>query len=114
MAQQAIPASPRQLITLYRAVCDAEYDDFHRTGKLNVIPGSLEGKWFAELETDAASWGRLFFRHTGVPHDRIVQVKVARDVADGFFRIELLDGIGPARFMTIDDFNAVVRSESAE
>lgn len=102
------------LLTLYRAVCDAEFHDFNQSGKLKVVPGSLEGKWFAELAADAAAWGRLFFRHTAVPHDRIIQVQVAKNVADRFFRIEMLDGIGPARFLAVDDFDTVVRPESGE
>ena len=42
---------------LYRAVSVAESEQVLRSGKLEIIPGSLEGKWFAESLEDARALG---------------------------------------------------------
>jgi hypothetical protein len=65
------------------------------------VPGSLQGKWFAEPPEDAAAWGVLFERWTNLPQRRIVEVEIDGTVADPLFRLENLDDIGPARFATL-------------
>jgi len=55
----------------------------------------MEGKWFAERMEDAIKWGKLL---EGGGSFYIVELEVASIIADGFFRIEHLDGIGPARY----------------
>ena len=49
-----------------------------------------------------------------VPQDRIVEVEFPRDVADKFFRLALLDGIGPARFVTVAELQHAVAVREAK
>jgi hypothetical protein len=88
-------------VILYRVMCEAEFQRIIKTGRFGVVPGSLQGKWFAERPEDAAAWGVLFETWSDVPHRRIVKVDVSMTVADRFFRLENLDDIGPARFATL-------------
>ena len=94
-------------MTLYRVVSDAEYRQIMRTGRFEVIPGSLEGKWFAENLADARAWGASFSGISGIPHDKIVVASVPNAEAVGLFRIAHLDNIGPARFATVDELVSV-------
>ena len=84
-----------ETVTLYRAVCELEYQQLIRTGKLAVVPSSLEGKFFAESAADAAQWGE---RLEGAGNYRIVEVEFSTSVAENLLRWEQLDGIGPARY----------------
>jgi hypothetical protein len=100
-------------IILYRAVCDAEFDHALATRRLSVIGGSLEGKWLAEAIGDAEKWGIALTSLGRVPQDRILAIEFPRDVADQFFRLPMLDGIGPARFATIGDLAHVLHVSEA-
>jgi hypothetical protein len=80
---------------LFRAISMAEYHDLFSSEEFRAGRNSMEGKWFAERVEDAIAWGRLL--ETG-GNFYIVELEVASIIADGFFRLEHLDGIGPARF----------------
>ena len=95
------------IVKLYRAVSGAELAQTLSTG-LAVVANSLEGKWFAESISDAEQWGTALTRLGGIPQHRIIEVVFPSDVADRFFRLPMLDGIGPARFATPDDFEHVI------
>jgi hypothetical protein len=82
------------IVTLYRAVSEGEFQQLMRTGKVEAIPSSLEGKFFAESAEDAAQWGEML---EGASHSRIVEVALPASVAKSLLRWETLDGIGPAR-----------------
>ena len=84
-----------ETITLYRAVSEGEFQQLMRTGKFEVVPSSLEGKFFAESAEDAAQWGEML---EGASHYRIVEIALPASVAQGLMRWEKLDGIGPARY----------------
>ena len=43
-----------EIVTLYRAVSEGEFQQLMRTGKFEATPSSLEGKFFAESAEDAA------------------------------------------------------------
>jgi hypothetical protein len=43
-----------EIVTLYRAVSEGEFQQLMRTGKFEAVPSSLEGKFFAESAEDAA------------------------------------------------------------
>jgi hypothetical protein len=84
-----------ETVTLYRAVSELEYQQLLRTGKFATVPGSLEGKFFAETASDAAQWGE---RLEDAGNYRIVEVEFSTRVAENLLRWEKLDGIGPARY----------------
>jgi hypothetical protein len=96
-----------EIVILYRAVSEGEFQQFMRTGKLEAVPSSLERKFFAESPEDAAQWGEML---EGASHYRIVEVALPAGVAESLMRWEKLDGIGPARYGALPQLqNAVVR-----
>lgn len=84
-----------EIITLYRAVSEGEFQQPLRMGKFEAIPSSLEGKFFAERAEDAAQWREML---EGASHYRIVEVALPASMAKSLLRWEKLDGIGPARY----------------
>jgi hypothetical protein len=90
------------MVKLYRAMCDAELGELLATGIFRAAPGAIEGKWFAESVYDAAIWGDYFESVTGIKNDRIVEVELGEEIAESLFRIPRLDGVGPARFATVE------------
>jgi hypothetical protein len=96
-----------EIVTLYRAVSEGEFQQLMRTGKFEAVPSSLEGKFFAESAEDAAQWGEML---EGASHYRIVEVALPASVAKSLLRWEKLDGIGPARYGELPQLqDAVVR-----
>ena len=96
-----------ETITLYRAVSEGEFQQLMRTGKFEVVPSSLEGKFLAESAEDAAQWGEML---EGASNYRIVEVELPTSVAQSLLRWKKLDGIGPARYGELHQLqNAVVR-----
>jgi len=96
-----------ETLTLYRAVSKVEFQQLMRTGKLEVVPSSLEGKFFAESAEDAVQWGEML---EGASNYRIVEVDLPARVAQSLLRWEKLDGIGPARYGELHQLqDAVVR-----
>ena len=96
-----------ETVTLYRAVSAGEFQQLMQTGEFEVIPSSLEGKFFAESAEDAAQWGEML---EGASNYRIVEVELPTSVAKSLLRWEKLDGIGPARYGELHQLqNAVVR-----
>jgi hypothetical protein len=86
---------------LYRAVDPREWADVQATGEFRPGPPSFQGKWFAERPDDAAEWGRRFTAQSGGTY-LVVEVEIPDDVAEPWFNLSNLDGIGPARFVEID------------
>jgi len=82
-------------VVLYRAVSEIELQPLMKTGKFEVVPHALEGKFFAESAEDAATWGALLEGASGY---RIVEVELPTSAANNLLRWERLDGIGPARY----------------
>jgi hypothetical protein len=82
-----------EIVTLYRAVSEGEFQQLRRTGKFEAIPRPLEGKFVAESAEDAAQWGEML---EGASHYRIVEVALPASGAKSLLRWEKLDGIGPA------------------
>ena len=89
---------------LYRAVSPDEFEDLSIARAFRSVPGSLEGKWFAESQRDAEAWGRMLF---GTIPFRVVSTTVSSTIAAGFFRLEWLDNIGPARFADIEQLSSL-------
>jgi hypothetical protein len=95
-----------EIVTLYRAVSEGEFQQLVRTEKFEAVPSSLEGKFFAESAEDAAQWGEML----GASLYRIVEVALPASVAKSLLRWENLDGIGPARYGELPQLqDAVVR-----
>src|ERR1700693_1346358 len=86
-------ARSSKTIVLCRSVCEAEFQELMGDGPFRSIPGSLEGKWFAETARDAMAWGEFFARISGVAHDRIISIEIDGGVAAEFWRVSMLDGI---------------------
>ena len=87
----------------YRAVSDAEFADAMSTGRFNVGPNSLEGKWFADTIDGVISHGDGLH---GAGRYRIIQADLP-DAAPSLYRLPNLDGYGPARYLGIDDLAGV-------
>jgi hypothetical protein len=95
-----------EIVTLYRAVSEGEFQQLVRTEKFEAVPSSLEGKFFAESAEDAAQWGEML----GASLYRIVEVALPASVAKSLLRWENLDGIAPARYGELPQLqDAVVR-----
>lgn len=83
-----------------------------RTGTFAVSSNSLEGKFFAEHPQDAAKWGEIL---EGTGGYRLVEVELPKESADTLMRWHRLDGIGPARYGTLQQLdNAMIRPCSYE
>lgn len=90
-------------IRLYRAVSEAEFEQWQATRVFETVANSLEGKWFALSHEDAVRWGEWFAGKTGIPHVKIIAVKVPEALYDQFDDgPKRLDGIGPAKFAPIE------------
>jgi hypothetical protein len=94
---------------LYRAVDSTEWADIQSIGEFRPGPPSFQGKWFAERPDDAAEWGRRLAGISGGTY-RVVEVEVPDEVAAPCFSLSNLDGIGPARFIEIDQLPELNRS----
>ena len=99
-----------EIVKLYRAVSEAEFQQLMSTGRFESVPGSLEGKWFAETAAAARQWADWFSRVSGVAHERIIEIEIEREIADRFVRYPNLDRCGPASFAELEQLNrAIVR-----
>ncbi|KAF1714291.1 hypothetical protein CSC71_04445 [Pseudoxanthomonas sangjuensis] len=81
--------------TLYRAVSEAEAASIRATGRFSIGPNSLEGKWLAESLKHAKEWGDKL---NGKGISKLLEIKLPKSIADKLFRVEKLDGVGPARY----------------
>ena len=88
---------------LYRAISHAEYESLQSEGLFQEGPNSMSGKWFAESLEHAHAWGKHM---TFDPSYVVVELLLEDDVARDLFRIEFLDGIGPARYAEIDQLTS--------
>ncbi len=88
-------------VMLYRTVSDQELADIISRSGFHPGPPSFQGKWFAEAPEHAAEWGRRLFHLGGNPF-HVVEVEVPQSVANQFFRLSNLDGVGAAEFVDVD------------
>ena len=91
-------------IKLYRAVSPDEYAQLIATGQFEIVGSSVEGKYFAEKLEHAAQWGEKLF---GKGKYRIIEVILPVERANQFYRIEMLDRIGPAQFAEIEQLKEI-------
>jgi RHS repeat-associated protein len=100
-----VPEAAGESVSLFRFVSKAELDDIvSSSGQFRSISTSMPGKWFAESGAHALEWGKRMEQGNG----SVVSIRVPRDLADELFRLERLDGIGPARYVEptmLDVFN---------
>ena len=92
------------VMTLYRSVNHEELNQIIKTKQFAQGPNSLEGKFFAENYDDAQKWGDVM---NGVDSHTVVEVHVPTDIAKEMMRWPRLDGIGPARYGTLDQLEKV-------
>jgi hypothetical protein len=93
---------------LFRAMSPAEWADIQKQSEFRPGPPSFQGKWFAETLIAAITWGSRL--HLNSPDGFVViEVDVPRAIADSYFRLPLLEGIGPARFVAIDELDSLKR-----
>lgn len=90
--------------SLYRAVDSAEYSQIAKTGTFQMGENSLEGKFFAENLVDAQKWGDVL---NGPGNSYFVEARMQNSIADQMMRWSKLDGIGPARYGTLDQLQNV-------
>src|SRR6266508_3102548 len=84
------------LVRLYRAVCDAEYEQRKATHRFAIVRNSVKGNWLGHSEEDAAKWGKWFSSKSGIPHDKIIAVKMPEELYNQFDpKYDRLDAIGP-------------------
>ena len=84
---------------LFRAISIEEHQDLVEFG-FRAGPNSLAGKWFADFYNHAYLWGKAFGYQERFS---IVEIDFPDQRVNQLFQIELLDGIGPAKYLTIDD-----------
>jgi hypothetical protein len=101
-----------ETIKLYRAVCEAEFQQLKATGRFESVPGSLEGKWFAETLEGARKWGDWFSIVSGARHERIIEIEIDREIADRLVRFANLDGCGSARYAELDQLTGAIVREA--
>ncbi len=96
---------PRYTI-LYRAAGPEEIADIVAVGGFRQGGNSMPGKWFAESAEGAADFGRGFFKWDGdhKPFD-IVAARIRTSAVKKMEFRPNLDGLGPARYLDLDDFN---------
>lgn len=98
------------IVTLYRAVSEAEFERVLNTKRFSVTHGSMDAKFFAERFDDARTWGRRF-ESSG--RFRILEVEFAAEVVQMMRSWQRLDGIGPARMATIELANRAMAIREA-
>lgn len=90
--------------TLYRSVNHEELKQLRQAKQFAQGPNSLEGKFFAENYADAEKWGNAL---NGVGNHVVIEVEVPISAADKMMRWNRLDGIGPARYGTLDQLKNI-------
>lgn len=96
-----------EMVTIYRNVDAAEFDDIARTGKFSQGPGMMEGKNFATTKADADRWGELLNKGEGLTVETDIPMAVAKRL---YFEPGKLDGVGPAYFAYAKELEAINRS----
>jgi hypothetical protein len=91
------------MVTLYRAVSEEEFQQLLRTGKFEIAPHALEGKFFAENPEHAIAWGEAL---EGAGQYRIVEVELTASVANELMRWTRLDDIGPVRYANLSQLES--------
>lgn len=88
-----------QVVKLYRALSEDEFQDLIISRAFRVGPNSLLGKWFAKNADDAVKWGEALL---GRGNFRIIIVEIPIERVKQFFKLERLDNIGPAYYAEIE------------
>lgn len=101
----------RRTIKLYRAVCMEELQQLRATGRFQAAEGTLRGKWFAETIEAARSWGAWFSAASDRPSPYIIEIEVASELADTFFRRDDLDERGTAWYADLHQLVGVTVRE---
>ncbi|HWS44193.1 MAG TPA: hypothetical protein VN421_14045, partial [Pseudoflavonifractor sp.] len=94
-------------IKLYRVMSDAEYQSIiNNGGKFSPYDRAMEEKWFAISSEDAVKWAEKFYPDGQY---RMIEIEVPIDSLNQMYRVEKLDGIGPAYSGGIDFLNSIMK-----
>lgn len=89
----------------YRYVEAAEWADVLERGVLRAGSNSCgDGKWVAECQGDAWSWGQWL---DTAARGNVLTLEVPTEVVARMLQIEMLDGIGPAAYIDASDLPRV-------
>jgi len=97
-----------EVSNIYRAVGNSELDDILANNAFRPRPGggSMDSKWFWENSSSAEKFLEMY---SDLNH--VVKVTVPKSVLDVGYRVQNLDGLGPAvNFIddSLDQFNAAI------
>ena len=99
----ALRRVPAGYTRAYRAVSEAEYIDLMSTGKFRLGPNSMEGKWFADTPGGVLCHGDDLH---GRGNYRVIEAYLP-DSAPSLYRMDNLDGYGPARYLDLEDLQNI-------
>jgi len=99
--------SNNKKLKLYRAVCEAEYEDIRKKGmKFCYYPYGMEIKWFATNYEHAIMWGESLYPN-GIY--RILEMTILNTSLQFMFYVKYLDNIGPAYAADVDLLNKIMK-----
>ena len=97
-------------VSLYRAVSEAEYNDFiSKNNRFDYFPNAMESKWFAVNKADCYVWAEKFYNNECF---KVIQINVPEmylhiDELDIIYN-PFLDAIGPAYCIHIEKINEIL------
>src|SRR5262245_30549820 len=95
-------------VIFYRVVSEPEWQDIVATGVLRQGPNSVEGKHLTASVAEARLFAAKLF--PSEPH-RIIEVEIARSVADRLFYLGRMDVCGKAWFAEFSDLQGAIIRE---
>lgn len=97
-------------VSLYRAVSEAEYNDFiAKNNRFDYFPNAMESKWFAVNKSDCYVWADKFYNNEcfKVIQINIPEIYLQVDELDIIYN-PFLDAIGPAYCIHIEKINEIL------
>jgi hypothetical protein len=76
-----------------------------RTGKFELGPNSLEGKWFCDTPEGAIKFGNSN-QGPGPGKFRLIEADVP-EKTPGTYAVPDVDHLGPSRYLPIDELNGI-------
>ena len=100
-------ASGTETTKLYRVMSEAEYDSVMTNKKFISYERAMEEKWFATTQTDAMSWGEIFYPDQNY---KMLEIEVDTSGLDKMYYSSKLDNIGPAYCSSLEVLENVIKS----
>ena len=89
---------------LFRVVSMAEYEDLQEFRHFRPGPNSFEGKWFADSFESVSLHAKAHYPNG---YCQIVTIEIGAELWQRAFRLENLDGYGPATYLDLVDLEGV-------